>query len=271
MNLTKIITAVLLIVSLSLFFYLFRSVNQTIEFQESIQSTEKQVIDKLSVIREAEKVFLEQNGRYTSNWDSLINFIETGEVPITVRTETIKQLSYGVDEITVKVDTLGFIPAKEKIFKKTYSVNAPENGTFMGFSVKEGDFVVKGTKSYKLKKENSDKLDEFSFLDQGTVNSLAKINVGDAVKKGQTLINFWSYQLNPEVDIKTLGKLPGSPDKSFDIFVAKIDRNGVKVSVIEVKDPAPINPERKESNEAKNRKPLRFGSRTDVNTAGNWE
>jgi len=270
MNLTKIITVALFIVSLGLFYYLFSSINNTIEFRESIQTTEKQIIDKLSLIREAEKVFLEQHGRYTSNWDSLISFIETGVVPITVRTETIKQLSYGVDEVTVKIDTIDYVPAKEKIFKKNLSVSAPENGTFMGFSVKQGDFVVKGTKSYKLKKEGAEKVDEFSFIDQGTVSSLAKINVGDQVKKGINLINFWSYQLNPDINIKTLSKIPGS-DKEFEIFTAKIDRSGVKVSVIEVKDPAPINPDRKESNEAKNRKPLRFGSKTDVNTAGNWE
>ena len=51
----------------------------------------------------------------------------------------------------------------------------------------------------------------------------------------------------------------------------KIERNTAKISVIEVKDPAPINPERKASNEAKNRQPLGFGSRVDVGTGGNWE
>jgi hypothetical protein len=43
------------------------------------------------------------------------------------------------------------------------------------------------------------------------------------------------------------------------------------VDVIEVKDPKPVNPNRKESNEAKNRKPLHFGSRFDISTSGNWE
>jgi len=57
----------------------------------------------------------------------------------------------------------------------------------------------------------------------------------------------------------------------FDIFVKKIDRNGLMVDVIEVKDPKPINPARKDGNELKTRKPLHFGSRTDVATAGNWE
>jgi len=270
MNLSKIITIVLFVASAGLMYYLYDSINETIEFRESISSTEKQIIDKLTLIREAEKVYLEQNGKYTSSWDTLINFIETGKVPITVRTETIIPLSYGEEKVEVKIDTIGELPAKEKIFKKTYSVNAADNGTFLGFFVKEGETVVKGSKSYKMKKTNSERVDEFSFLEEGTIQSLSKVNEGDPIKKGQNLINFWHYQVNPNIDIKTLSKVPGS-DKEFDIFVGKIDRNGVKVSVIEVKDPAPINPERKESNEAKNRKPLRFGSKTDVNTAGNWE
>jgi biotin carboxyl carrier protein len=270
MNLTKIIAAVLFVISLGLFYYLYSSIDDTIKLQESIESTEAQIKDKLAVIREAEKLFLEQHGRYTSNWDSLINFIENGKVPITVRTETIIPLSYGVDSVKVDIDTIDIVPAKDKIFKKSYSVNATENGTFLGYMIKEGDYVVKGTKSYKFKRENSERIDEFTFLEKGTISSITKLNTGDQVKKGQNLINFWNYQHNPEVDINTLSQLPGS-DKKFDIFTAVIDRNGVKVSVIEVKDPAPINPDRKESNEAKNRKPLRFGSRTDVNTAGNWE
>lgn len=270
MNLTKIITAVLFVLSLALFYYLYNSIDKTIELQESISTTEKQIIDKLSVIREAEKIFLEQNGRYTSNWDSLINFIENGKVPITVRTETIIPLSYGVDSVQVKIDTIDIVPAKEKIFKKSFSVNATDNGTFLGYMVKEGDYIVKGTRSYNFKRESSERIDEFTFLEKGTISSLAKLNAGDQVKKGQNLINFWNYLHNPEVDIKTLAQLPGS-DKKFEIFTSIIDRNGVKVSVIEVRDPAPINPDRRESNEAKNRKPLRFGSRTDVNTAGNWE
>jgi hypothetical protein len=270
MNLTKIITVILFAVSIGLGYYLYSNINETIEFRESITTTEKQIIDKLSVIREAEKVFLEQHGYYTSNWDSLINFIENGKVPITVRTETITSLSYGEEKVDVKIDTIGELPAKEKIFKKSFSVSAADNGTFMGFSVKAGDAVVKGSKSYRMKKTNNDKVDEFTFLEEGTIEKIADVREGDQVKKGQNLINFWSYQLNPTIDIKTLNIVPGS-DKTFEIFTAKIDRNGVKVSVIEVKDPAPINPERKESNEAKNRKPLRFGSRTDVNTSGNWE
>jgi len=270
MNLTKILAYVLFVISLALAYYLYNSINSSIQFREKITSTEKQITDKLAVIREAQKVYLEQHGRYANNWDSLINFIETGVVPIIVKSETIIPKSYGVDSVIVKIDTIGEVSAREKIFRKTYSVNAADNGTFLGFSKKEGDYVVKGTKSYKMRRLNSERIEEFAFLDKGTISSQAKINVGDAVKKGQNLITFWDYQLNPDVDVKTLSIVPGS-GKTFELYTASIDRNGIKVWVIEVKDPAPINPERKEENEAKNRKPLRFGSKTDVTTAGNWE
>lgn len=270
MNLTKIIAFVLFIVALAMGYYLYNSIAKTIEFTENIKVTEKQITDKLAVIREAEKVFLEQYGRYTSNWDSLINFIENGRVPILQRREVIKSAGYGVDCVKVYVDTLGFMSAKDKIFKKTYSVNAAGNGEFVRFYVQVGDLVVKGRKAYAFKRDGSDRVEDISFLDKGTVSSLADVKPGDKIKQGQNLITFWDYQINPNVDIKNLSVVPGS-GKTFDIYTGQIDRNGLKVWVIEVKDPAPINPDRKESNEAKNRKPLRFGSRTDVTTSGNWE
>ena len=43
------------------------------------------------------------------------------------------------------------------------------------------------------------------------------------------------------------------------------------VNVVEVRNPKPFDPNRKETNEANINKPLRFGSRTSITTAGNWE
>lgn len=164
MNLSKILAYVLFAVSLALAYYLYNSINSTIEFREKIVSTERQITDKLAVIREAQKVYLEQHGKYTSSWDTLINFIETGSVPIIVKTETIIPKSYGVDSVLVKIDTIGQVSAKEKIFRKTYAVNAADNGTFLGFMKNEGDYVVKGTKSYRMRRESGDRTEEFVFF-----------------------------------------------------------------------------------------------------------
>ncbi len=71
-------------------------------------------------------------------------------------------------------------------------------------------------------------------------------------------------------DPQTLPKKPGS-DQEFKIWADKINKSGVMVDVIEVVDPSPVDRTRSEDNDATNRKPLRFGSRTDVTTAGNWE
>ena len=65
--------------------------------------------------------------------------------------------------------------------------------------------------------------------------------------------------------------IPETDNAEFEIFVAKIEKSGVKVDVIEVRDTAPVDSRRKESHQGRNRKPLRFGSRTDVTTNGNWE
>ena len=271
MNLTKILSIVFFAVSLGLAYYLYDSINSTIVFKEAIVNTEKQITDKLAVIRESEKAYLQHFGHYTSNWDSLINFIENGNVPITLRTEKITQLSYGEEKVEVLIDTIGFMPAKDRIFKKTHTINVTANGTFLGTVAKTGDFVVKGAPAYRLRPEGKDKADVYNFTEQGTITTVATITPGTPVTKGTNVYNLWDYVLNPAVDIKTLGVVPGSNGKMFDIFVGKIDRNNAKVSVIEVKDPSPINPERKASNEAKNRQPRGFGSRVDVGTGGNWE
>ena len=72
-------------------------------------------------------------------------------------------------------------------------------------------------------------------------------------------------------DFLQLKYIPETDDAEFEIFVAEIEKSGVNVDVIEVKDTAPVNPARREDNDGRNRKPLRFGSRTDVTTNGNWE
>lgn len=271
MSLTKIISIVLFVISIALAAYLWTSIKSTIDFQESIALTEGQITEKLEVIREAEKVFLEQHGRYTSNWDSLISFIQHAEVPITVRTETIIPLTYGRDSIRVDIDTLGYVSAKDRIFRKTTTINCADDGTFLGFGPKVGDRVLKLSKSYSIRRASNNRVEDFVFLEAGTISGLANVKPGDQVTKGQYLITLWDYQFDPSLDVANLNVVPGSDGKEFGIYTGKIDRNGILVNVIHVWDPAPVNPARRASNEAKNRQPLQFGSKTDVNTGGNWE
>jgi len=269
MNVTKILTIVLLIGSLGLLAFLYNGIESVVDQRREMEDREKQMKERLMLIREAEMIFQEQTGRYTANWDSLADFIEKGEVPIIQITEHIEQQAYGVEKVTQTRDTLGFIPAKEKIFKKNFTMNAADDGIFEGFNVKVGDRVIKTQKAYRINIGGESRPP--SFIEDGVIASLADVKPGDKVSKGQNLINFWDYQFNPNLDIRKIGEVPYMPGKMINIFVGKVDKSGLFVDVIEVVDPAPADKSRKESNENKSRKPLRFGSRLDAATTGNWE
>lgn len=264
---TKIITAILLILSVSMFVYLYGSVEEVIESREAITRQEDAVTDRLKLIREAEIVFLSVYGRYTANWDSLSNFIRTGQVPIIQRREEIIQKAYGGEDVIVHIDTLGFVSARERIFKKNYTANAADDGTFVEYKVKVGDLVARNRKAFAIRV--LDQVKEQPFMQEGTIETLPA-KPGDPVKKGQILVTYWENVFDVNTDISKLGNKPNT-DQMFDIFVGKVDKAGVMVQVIEVKDPKPENPLRSEKNDQKARKPLRFGSRVDVSTAGNWE
>lgn len=265
---TRILTVVLLAISVGMLGYLYTSIDTVIKTKEAIKSKEEANTAALKLIREAEIVYLSVNGKYTASWDTLRNFIANGRVPLVDRHEKIEQLAYGGEKVTVVVDTLGFIPAKERIFKKNFTVNASDDGIFRAFKVKVGDEVIGNQRAFAI--EVAGKEREQPFIEGGIIEALANVKPGDEVKKGTTLVNYYNYAYDINTDISRVGYKPGT-DILYEIFVGNVDKAGVAVQVIEVKDPSPDNPARKESNEQKTKKPLRFGSRLDVSTAGNWE
>ncbi|MEQ9404448.1 MAG: hypothetical protein RIM99_12720 [Cyclobacteriaceae bacterium] len=197
MDKTKILSIVFFVVAIGLAAYLIYSIRFSITEKERIGALEANIINQLKMIREAEVAYLAVNGQYTSDWDKLIAFVDSGNFYITERTETVFELSYGADSIMVTIDTLGTVPVKDSIF------------------------------------------------------TAAK----------------W-----PKFNLQTLAIVPGvSPETRFVLWADKITKSGVDVNVIEVVNPRPVDPERKEDSERNTRKPLRFGSRTSVTVAGNWE
>ncbi|MBV6645134.1 MAG: hypothetical protein KI790_06780 [Cyclobacteriaceae bacterium] len=197
MNTTKILTIVFGITSVLLAIYLYSSINSSIEETKRIAQMEQDIIDKLMMIRDAQIAYQAVNSQYTSDWDQLLNFVDSGSFYLTERTETIITLDYGADSTYVQIDTLGTVAVKDSIF-------------------------------------NSAKFPNFQLAD--------------------------------------LPYVPGvEPPTKFDMWADKINKSGVLVDVVEVKNPKPINPDRDEESEYNTRKPLRFGSRTSVTTAGNWE
>ena len=197
MSRIKILTIVFATTSVGLAYYLYYAINTTIQETKRIATMEAAIIDQLKLIREAELGYKAVHGRYTSNWDSLMHFVDSGYFYITERIETVITLDYGADSTSVQIDTLG------------------------------------------------------------------RVQVIDS------LYNAHKY---PNFNLAELPYVPGiTPKIKFLIWADKIKKANLLVSSVEVWNPSPINPDRDEESEINIKKPLRFGSRTNITTAGNWE
>jgi hypothetical protein len=97
----KTIIKVLLFISIILLAYLcIMSVVTPIQFEETKNDREKAIIKRLTEIRKAELEFKDQNGRYTANFDSLINFVKTAKKKMVMKEGSLsdKQLEAGLTE-----------------------------------------------------------------------------------------------------------------------------------------------------------------------------
>jgi hypothetical protein len=95
------------------------------------------------------------------------------------------------------------------------------------------------------------------------IDTLGMVAVKDSLYTPEQLTRF---QLSDLPYVPTV-----TPRVKFDLWAGKITKAGLLVNVIEVKNPSPVDPTRDEESEYNTRKPLRFGSRYNVTTAGNWE
>jgi len=110
-NILKIVLAVVVIV---LGYMLYSSIMKPIRFQEELDSRNMQIVNKLKDIRTAEKFFKQFNNRYTSDFDSLFNFLKTGKIPV------VKMVADPNDTTFTRsiTDTIGFIPIADSLYSK---------------------------------------------------------------------------------------------------------------------------------------------------------
>lgn len=118
----KIITYVLYSLSIILVFQIYNSIDAPIEFNKVKNERYQKVIERLKDIRNAQVAFKSVNGIYSDNFDSLVNFIETGQFTIIEkRDSSYMQYDrvYRIDMLreVIVVDTLGFVSVKDSLFK----------------------------------------------------------------------------------------------------------------------------------------------------------
>jgi len=118
MTLTRIISVAALLAALGLGYALYKSVDNVLEEEKRIASTEARIIEKLQMLRDAQIAYLAINKEYAGNWEDLRKFIENGQIWIVQRKETTKLLAYGKEEITVSIDTLGSVKVIDSLFNE---------------------------------------------------------------------------------------------------------------------------------------------------------
>ncbi len=200
-KLKPVVSIVLWALILFLGYQTFMSVYNPILFNQVKEKRYAEVIKNLVDIRDAQLAYREVNGKYTSNHDSLIKFIENGKFTLierrdsTVLDEERTKLYGGVEsfkEITI-IDTLGFVPVRDSLFKTStryqkmrYVPFAKENFEFTmnagQYGEKEDD-KIPVFEAFVLKKDIlHDQNDEY-VAEESQAFSVDEIN-GDAIRVG---------------------------------------------------------------------------------------
>jgi len=198
----KIAIQILLwIVIVFLGFKLYQSIRGPIEFNKVKDVRYAKVIKNLKDIRNAELAYQEITGSFTGDFDSLVQFIDTAQFAIVQRRDTsfadvAKNKAFGLKEgyfiEKVLIDTLGFTPVKDSLFKGTERyktmMKIPIEDVDGNFELKAGKleksnaiysvFEARVAKAVILADQNKDLLDQ-----EKQVVSVAGVN-GPYIKVG---------------------------------------------------------------------------------------
>ncbi len=173
------------------------------------------------------------------------------------------RLYLGVDEVVEEEKMLERTEAriieKLEMLRDAQIAYQGSNGEYASNWNELREFIEDGRIYIVQRTETTELLDYGEEVTTVSVDTLGSVNVQDS------LFNEKKY---PDFNLDLLNVVPGSGGKTFEFFADKIERSNREIAVFEIRDPAPINPERRRNN---NEKALRVGSRTDSSTSGNWE
>lgn len=110
------------IVCIILGYLIYRSVTGPIEFKKVKQERFAKVISNLKDIRNSQEAYRTVNGKFASDFKSLVSFVDSGQYTITQQRDSSYMeydKVYGIDmlkEVRI-IDTLGFVAVKDSLFK----------------------------------------------------------------------------------------------------------------------------------------------------------
>jgi hypothetical protein len=105
----RVIQILFVLIIIVLGYLIVESIMEPIRFNQEVETREQATIDRLIDIREAQKAYKDVNKKYTSSFDTLIAFVDTGSF-------TVVKADGDIPEDWL--DELGFEKAREKALKE---------------------------------------------------------------------------------------------------------------------------------------------------------
>ena len=123
---------------------IYDSINGPISFNKTKNERYALVINKLKLIRKAQIAHKDVKGIYSNDFDSLVNFIDNGIFTLIEKRDSSYMeydRTYRIDMLreVVVIDTLGFVPVKDSLFKDSNAykkfANVPIEGVEAKFDI----------------------------------------------------------------------------------------------------------------------------------------
>ena len=128
----KILRILLWIPVAFLAYTVYSSVMDPIKFGEEKQTRYTDAIGNLIDVRKSEIAYKSINGKFTNNWDKLVEFVDSAQFTLVSRRDTSYMAYdkvYRMDRLQeeIIIDTLGFISVKDSLFKTSLSYKTMMN------------------------------------------------------------------------------------------------------------------------------------------------
>ncbi len=145
------IQAILWVLCAVFSYQIYDSINGPISFNKTKNERYAQVINRLKIIRKAQIAHKDVKGFYANNFDSLVSFVENGIFTLIEKRDSSYleyDRTYRIDMLreVVVVDTLGFVPVLDSLFKNDNSYKimsqVPVEGVDAEFGLK-ADIISK--------------------------------------------------------------------------------------------------------------------------------
>jgi len=129
-----VIQFVLFIIIVVLGYLVYDSIMEPVKLKQEKNKREKVIIQRMKDIKNAELIYKQLNNSYTANWDTLVQFIDSAEIPVV---KIIPDPTDTTFTLTIN-DTLGYVRVYDSLFHHKTNVDLSQ---FMIIPFSGGDTI----------------------------------------------------------------------------------------------------------------------------------